>query len=80
MPVKSDDIKSRGGDAESLITSFLEKNSDSYFTLKEISESTGIDIIELHVIITMMLWSGRIKYRDIYDHENKLRRYYAINK
>ncbi len=81
MPIKSNDIESKNNtNAESLVTSFLDNNLDSYYNIKEISEHTGIEIIELHVIITMLLWSGKIKYRDIYDHDGKLRRYYSINK
>ena len=60
---------------------FLLKNKNNAYTLKEIKENFrgNIDDVLLHIDLTGLIWADKVSYRDIYDHDNKLIRYYKIN-
>ncbi len=61
---------------------FLLKNKNNAYTLKEIKENFrgNIDDVLLHMDLTRLIWEDKVSYRDIYDHDDKLVRYYRINR
>ncbi|MEM0139552.1 MAG: hypothetical protein QXZ44_02945, partial [Ferroplasma sp.] len=81
MPVKKEEFNSgKKEDVKQLLLNFLKKNDENAYTLKELGENLGIDTFILHMDLTALLWNDEMEYRDIYDHDGKLQRYYSIKK
>jgi hypothetical protein len=82
MPVDSRTFNSsQDGDTKNHILDFLEKNRENAFTLKELKDHLGKDHEEwmIHMELTSLIWAGKVEYRDIYDSEGKLVRYFKIS-
>ncbi len=82
MPVdKSTFNSSENVDTKNSILDFLEKNRENAYTLKELKESLGKGHEEwmLHMELTSLIWADKVQYRDIYDHNGKLVRYFKVN-
>ncbi len=82
MPIDQQQFKSSGMNAISTtILEFLEKNSVNAYTLKEIKEHVARDHDEwmIHMELTSLIWLDKVEYRDIYDKDGKLVRYFRFN-
>ena len=83
MPVDSQTFNSSEKvDTKNTILDFLEKNRENAYTLKELKDHLGKGHEEwmLHMELTSLIWADKVEYRDIYDSEGKLVRYFKINK
>ncbi len=83
MSIKKDEFdRADKKDLKEDLYNFLLKNKNNAYTLKEIKENFrgNIDDVLLHIDLTRLIWEDKVSYRDIYDHDNKLVRYYKINK
>lgn len=81
--IKKEDFDKTGGkDIKEDLYNFLLKNRNNAYTLKEIKDNfdSVSDDIVLHMDLTRLIWEGKVSYKDIYDHNDKLVRYYMIDK
>jgi len=82
MSISQEQFKSSGiNNIGKTILQFLEKNKVNAYTLKEIKEHIATDHDEwmIHMELTSLIWSNKVEYRDIYDEDGKLVRYFRFN-
>ncbi len=81
MPLKSDEFNNADNkDLMEILYDFLLKNKNNAYTLKEIKENfNGADDLLIHMDLTRLIWKNKVSYRDIYNQDDKIVRYYKIN-
>ncbi|MGE9809809.1 hypothetical protein ACLIKE_00510 [Ferroplasma acidiphilum] len=81
MPVDKQQFESSGTNSiGATVLEFLEKNTVNAYTLKEIDEhiAKNHDNLIIHMELTFLVWSDKIEYRDIYNQDGKLVRYFRF--
>lgn len=82
MPVDKQQFESSGTNSiRATVLEFLEKNTVNAYTLKEIEGyiAKDHDDLAIHMELTFLVWSDKIEYRDIYNQDGKLVRYFRFN-